>query len=121
MGLLLLTSCFCLVSGLSCAVTFPTTTDDSPCVLLEQCCPLWQIWESRHIRVATSSSANILSSYICGWEGETPLYSCPGPHQPHPGEVFFLALPGYWRLFKDSWQTEELLIALSRVAIYEYK
>merc|ERR1719260_408478 len=83
---LLVTFLLCLVGGLRGAVTFPSTSDDSPCVVLEQCCPLWQLWESRHIRVDTSSSVTTLSSYICGWEGDTPLYSCPGQHQPRPGE-----------------------------------
>merc|ERR1712106_588531 len=59
------------------AVTFTDQSEDgSPCVLLEQCCPLWQLWESRHIRVATSSTISTLSSSICGWAGNTPLYSC---------------------------------------------
>merc|ERR1712179_666613 len=83
---LLVTFLLCLVGGLKGAVTFPSASDDSPCVVLEQCCPLWQLWESRHIRVDTSSSVTTLASYICGWEGDPPLYSCPGQHQPRPGE-----------------------------------
>ena len=45
-----------------------------------------QLWESRHIRVATSSTISTLSSSICGWVGNTPLYSCPvEPIPPTPG------------------------------------
>merc|ERR1712179_532360 len=68
---LLVTSLLCLVGGLRGAVTFPSTSDESPCVVLEQCCPLW------HLRVGGGHPSLLMpwTASTTTWGRSASLYS----------------------------------------------